>query len=73
MIEVIVNDLNPAKILEIVAELKQQGLKQHEHFDFAYHQSKYDTFGHEPPTRRYTIFTFYSERYATFFALKYSQ
>jgi hypothetical protein len=71
-VEVIIYDRTPTMIIEIVKELREQGYEQYKDFNFAYHASVIDTFGHEAPTRRYTIFTFYSEKYATFFALKYS-
>lgn len=70
-IEVIVHDVNPVRIMELVRELRDEGYVQGADFDFAYHQPIWDTFGHEPPTRRYTIFTFYVEKYATLFAIKH--
>lgn len=71
-VEVIVYDRTPTAILEIVKELREQGYEQYKDFNFAYHASTQDTFGHEAPTRRFTVFTFYTEKYATLFALKYS-
>lgn len=71
MIEVKVNDLSPNDTIEIVRELRANGLEQGKDFDFDYHQPVWDSFGHEAPTRRYTVFTFYVEKYATLFALKY--
>ena len=71
-VEVIVYDRTPTAIIEIVNELREQGYEQYKDFNFEYHPSTQDTFGHEAPTRRYTVFTFYTEKYATFFALKYS-
>ena len=70
-VEVIVYDRNPMEITEIVRDLKQQGYQLNIDFDYAYHPPKWDTFGHEAPTRRFTVFTFYAEKYATLFALKY--
>lgn len=71
-IEVVVYDRNPNEVMDLVKELRSQGYVQGVDYDFAYHKPTWDTFGHEPPTRRFTVFTFYNEKYATFFALKYS-
>jgi len=56
--------------MRIVMELRQQGLVQGKDFDFAFNQSRWDDMIGEIPKQ--TIFTFYTERYATLFALKYS-
>jgi hypothetical protein len=56
--------------MRIVRELRQQGLVQGKDFDFAFNQSRWDDMIGEIPKQ--TIFTFYTERYATLFALKYS-
>jgi hypothetical protein len=69
--EVLVYDLAPTHIIEIVKELREQGYTQGKDYDFAYHASTHDIFGHEAPSRRFTVFTFYVEKYATLFALKY--
>lgn len=71
-IEVVVYDRNPNEVMEIVKELRGQSCVQGRDFDFEYHPSIQDTFGHEPPTRRFTVFRFYTEKYATLFALKWS-
>jgi hypothetical protein len=71
-VEVIVYDRTPTAILEIVHELREQGYEQYKDFNFAYHASTMDTFGYEAPTRRFTVFTFYTEKYATLFSLKYA-
>lgn len=70
-VEVVIYDRKPTEIIDIVKELRLQGYTQGVDFDYAYHQPVWDTFGHEAPTRRFTVFTFYNERYATLFALKY--
>lgn len=72
MISVEIKDRNPNEIIDIVRELRTQGLVQGKDFDFAYHASRWDTFGHEPPTRRFTVFTFYDEKLATWFILKWA-
>ena len=71
-IEVKILDLNSNEVLDIVRELRQQGLVQGTDFDFEYHKPTWDNFSYEPVTNRHTIFTFHSEKYATLFALKYS-
>lgn len=63
--------LKPDEVMQIVRDLRKQGLVQGQDFDFSFHQAHYDIFSHEPPTPRYTVFTFYVEKHATFFALKY--
>jgi hypothetical protein len=57
------------KIIEIVYNLRKDGLEQGVDFDFAYHQSKWDEMIGEIPTQ--TIFTFYNDEQAMMFALKY--
>lgn len=71
-IEVVIYDRSPMEVTEIARDLKHQGYKINVDFDYAYHPPKWDHFGHEEPTRRYTIFTFYNEKHATFFSIKYS-
>lgn len=71
MIEVKVNDLSPNDAIEIVRELRSNGLEQGKDFDFEYHNAQWDNFSHDPVVNKHTIFTFYAERYATLFALKY--
>ena len=59
-------------IMDIVRELRAQGLAQGTDFDFAFSPAKYNNDGWDPVTPRHAVFTFYSEKYATLFALKYS-
>jgi hypothetical protein len=60
---------DPTEIIEIVRELRQQGMVQGKDFDFAYYQSKWDDMLGEIP--RNVEFKFYVEKYATLFSLKY--
>lgn len=69
-IEVAIFHKKPDEVLSIVKELKAHGLTQGKDFDFAFNQSRWDDMIGEIPKQ--TIFTFYTERYATLFALKYS-
>ena len=69
MTNITIHDRSANEVLEIVKELRQQGLVQGEDFDFAYNQSRWDTMIGEVP--KSAIFSFYTEKYATMFALKY--
>jgi hypothetical protein len=69
-IEVAVFHKSADDTMRIVKELRQQGLVQGKDFDFAFNQSRWDDMIGEIPKQ--TIFTFYTEKYATLFALKYS-
>lgn len=70
MITVVIHNKNVSEILDIVTELRTQGIQQGKDFDFAFHQSRWDGMVGEIPKR--TVFSFYSEKYATLFTLKYS-
>jgi hypothetical protein len=59
----------PNEIMDIVREIREYGLVQGKDFDFAYNQSRWDEMIGEIPT--HTVFTFYTEKYASFVALKY--
>lgn len=69
---VTIKDVSPNDTMDIVRELRQQGLVQGKDFDFAYHQSKWDNFSYEAVVGKHAVFTFHSEKYATLFTLKYS-
>jgi hypothetical protein len=69
MTNITLHDRSPNEILEMVKELRQQGLVQGSDFDFAYNQSRWDEMIGEVP--KSAIFSFYTEKYATMFALKY--
>lgn len=71
MIEVKIYKKDPSAIMEIVRELRASGLRQGVDFDFAYNKPQFDDQWHEVMPR-HTVFTFYVEKHATFFALKYS-
>lgn len=61
----------PENTMRKVRELREAGLQQGKDFNFAYHPPVYDTFGYEPAHANFAEFTFYEERYATMFRLKY--
>ena len=70
LISVKLKDVDPNQVMDIVRELRQQGLVQSKDFDFAYYQSRWDEMIGEIPTS--AVFSFYTEKYATMFAIKYS-
>lgn len=70
MISVRLKDVDTNQVMDIVRELRQQGLVQSKDFDFAYYQSRWDEMIGEIPTT--AVFSFYTEKYATMFAIKYS-
>lgn len=57
--------------MEIVRELRQLGYIQGVDFDFCYKPAQYDNDGWSAIEQKHTIFTFYKDKYATLFALKY--
>ena len=71
MREVIVPRLGPNEVMDLVKQLRAEGYQQGIDFDFAYNQSRWDDFTGET-YERCTVFTFYDDRYATLFALKWS-
>lgn len=73
MTEVRIFDKSPAEIMDIVRELRAQGLVQGRDFDFAYKPEQYDNDGWTSIHKRYTVFMFHTEKYATLFAIKYSK
>jgi hypothetical protein len=71
MIEVKILDWLPSEVLDIVRELRKQGYVQGIDFDFEYHKPRFDDLSHDPVYNRHTIFKFYKEELATWFALRY--
>lgn len=61
--------INVPALLVIVEDLKQQGWKIGKDFDWAYHPCGSTRTERDIPK---AVFAFYTEKYATFFALKYS-
>jgi len=68
-ITIVIENKNVNEILDMVKELRDKGLIQGVHFDFAYNQSRWDTMIGD--VKGFTNFTFYEEKYSTLFALKY--
>ena len=69
-VTITIENRDVSDVLDIVKELKTSGLVQGVHFDFAYNQSRWDPMIGN--VKGFTNFTFYEEKYATLFALKYS-
>ena len=68
--EIVILNRKADDVMNIVRTLREQGLVQGKDFDFAFHQSRWDDMIGEIPKE--TVFTFYTEKYATLFALKWS-
>lgn len=71
MKEVKILDWMPNQVMDIVRDLRKQGYVQGKDFDFEYHKPKYDDWSGDAVYNRYTIFIFYKEELATWFALRY--
>ncbi len=72
MIEVTIHGKDPTAIMEIVREMREHGYIQGMDFDFNYHPPAYNNDSWTPFTPKYTVFTFYTDKLATMFALKWS-
>lgn len=70
MTEILLLEKSSAEISVIVAELKAAGLKTGVDFDFAYQSGKYD-WANLTRQPRQTLFTFYNDREAILFSLKW--
>ncbi|NDG30595.1 hypothetical protein EB118_11060 [bacterium] len=70
-LEVIVKHLVPTEIMVIVRDLRDQGLEQGQDFDFSYTPERMELFGTNN-YHRFTTFTFYNEKWSSWFILKYS-
>jgi hypothetical protein len=57
--------------MELVRELRVAGLVQGRDFDFVYHPYTYDKFTGDH-SYRHVVFAFYTEKYGTCYALKWS-
>jgi hypothetical protein len=68
---IILEHTNINDIMDIVRELRASGCAQGVDFDFAYQPEEWDGFRMEPVKARHTTFTFYTNKWATWFTLKY--
>ena len=71
MVKVNVLHKSPTEVMDLVKDLRLQGLVQGQDFDFAYYQARWDNYSPDGFIPKHTIFTFYTEKHATLFALKY--
>ena len=69
-VEVIIRNRDAREVMEIVTKLRQDGWQQGQDFDFYFQQSHWDGMIGEIPSS--TKFIFYTEKYASLFALKYA-
>jgi len=72
VIQVRVDNVDPNQTMEIVRELRAQGLVQGTDFDFAYYQACQNYDGEWDSKTKHAVFKFHTEKYATLFAIKYS-
>ena len=76
MIDIILTDLRIDTVLDIVRDLRRGGLEQGIDFDFAYSPERLDynlaTVG-EVLAKRKTVFSFYDDSLASWFAIKYAE
>ena len=72
MTEIKVIDIDATRTMEIVRELRAQGLVQGRDFDFSYHQAKIDEDSWSAVENKHAKFKFYNDKYATLFALRYA-
>lgn len=69
MVEVKLEHEKPVSVMAIVADIRDNGYVQGIDFDFSYYPSEFLQIGAIKP--RHTIFYFYNENIASWFALKY--
>lgn len=68
---IIINGLDVIQTIDIVRELRAQGLVQGKDFDFKYEKPKYDPDTYASIQDRHAEFKFYDDKYATLFGLRY--
>ncbi len=69
-VEIIIHNRDASEILGIVGKLRSDGWEQGQDYDFYFHQSHWDGMTGTVPSS--TKFVFYTEKYASLFALKYA-
>jgi hypothetical protein len=69
-IQVTVPNQHTGQLIDMVRELKKQGLEQGRDFDFRFMPAVYD-FANNHSEPRHAVFTFYEEKWATWFTLKW--
>lgn len=71
MVEITIEGLTPVEAVEIVKKLIAEGLEQDLDFEWAYHKPVYDDIGYNLILERRTVFKFFKDETATWFALRY--
>jgi hypothetical protein len=69
---IIIEGLGVNETLDIVRELRAQGLVQGTDFDFRYEKPAWHPESYEQIAERQAEFKFYDDKYATLFALRYA-
>ena len=62
-------DKDPTEVIEIVKAMRASGLTQGKDFDFAFYKTRWDPMIGD--VSGFTNFTFYEEKLATWFSLRY--
>ena len=68
LIEVTLEGQSASTIMDLVRELRENGLVQGTDFDFAFHPELFDEFSGRS---KHTIFFFHNEKTASWFSLKH--
>ena len=66
-----INGIGVNDTLDIVKEVRSQGLVQGRDFDFKYQKPTWDEGNYQQITDRHAEFKFYDDKYATLFGLRY--
>ena len=69
-VEITIHNRDAHEIMEIVKKLRADGCQQGQDFDFAFYRKHWDPMTGDMEGS--TKFTFYTEKYASMFALKYA-
>ena len=69
-VEIIIRNRDANEIMDIVKKLRADGFVQGQDFDFAFHRKHWDPMTGDMEGT--TKFIFYTEKYASIFALKYA-
>ena len=67
--EIRVDGIVPVDLIKLNQLMQEHGMVLHKDYDFAYHPPKNGVF--EEQQASFTVFTFYNDECATWFALKY--
>ena len=72
MKEFVLKHKKPNEIIDIVHGMREAGMVQGKDFDFAYNQTVYNSMDYETIAPEHTVFKFYEEKWATWFALRWA-